>query len=263
MRFNNLETFLAKVKSGETAYGAVANFDNSLITEMIAHCGYDFVWVDMEHAAMTLTDALHHIQALRCTGCAPFIRVPWNVNYLLKPILDLSPAGVIIPMVNTADEAAKAVRSCRYPIHGGERGYATIRNNEFNNIDTPEYMEISKSDPMVIVQIEHREAVENIEKIVQVEGIGSLCIGPYDLSCSYGKPAEFSDPEISAAIDHVRETAFKAGVMVGGYCNNPIWENRFMNWKALGGDADMLNNALRERLKTAREAEAKRKAAAQ
>ena len=87
MKFNSLDSFLKKVRSGETALGTVINMNNPLVAEMAAHCGFDFIWFDMEHSPMVITDALHHMMAVRSTGCAPFIRVPWCVNYLLKPTM--------------------------------------------------------------------------------------------------------------------------------------------------------------------------------
>ena len=186
--------------------------------------------------------------ALRGTGCAPFIRVPWNVNYLLKPVLDLAPAGVIIPMVNDAEAAAAAVYSCRYPGNGGEdgeRGFALRRNNGYGKTALADYLECSRREPLVIVQIEHRDAVRNIDRILEVAGVDSICIGPFDLSASYGKTGNFQDPEILAAIDEVREKALRRGVMLGGFCATPMWENRFMNWKAIADDVGAMAREFR------------------
>ena len=255
MKFNSLDSFLKKVRSGETALGTVINMNNPLVAEMAAHCGFDFIWFDMEHSPMVITDALHHMMAVRSTGCAPFIRVPWCVNYLLKPVLDLAPAGVIIPMVNDAKTAEAAVKACRYPLYGGERGFATIRNNEYGRINIDEYVEACREEPLVIVQIEHKEAVRTIDEILQVEGIGSICIGPYDLSLSYNKPGKFDDPEIIDAIDTVREKTLAAGVMLGGFCATPFWRNRFMNWKAVTGDTDLLAAAFRDKIADWKETE--------
>ncbi len=253
MRYNSLEQFLSKVQSGKTAFGTVVNSSNAMISEMAAACGFDFVWLDMEHSPMTITDALHHMMALRGTGCAAFIRVPWNVNYILKPVLDLAPAGVIVPMVNNAETAAEAVRFCRYPVYGGERGFATIRNNEYDNITIDDYVAVCEKEPLVILQIEHKDGVKNIDEILKVPGIGSICIGPYDLSASYGKTGKFDDPEIIEAIDTVREKTLAAGVMLGGFCANPFWAHRFMNWKTVCCDTDLFAKAFRARLAQAKQ----------
>ena len=95
------------------------------------------------------------------------------------------------------------------------------------------------------MQIEHREAVRNIDEILKVEGIGGVCIGPCDLSASYGKTGCFEDPEVSDAIDLVREKTLAAGVLLGGFCAGPFWSDRFMNWKAIGSDVSILAAATR------------------
>lgn len=245
MEVNALNLFRNKTANGETALGAVITSFDSSMSEMAADCGFDFVWIDLEHSPMTIVDAMHHIQALRGTACAPFIRVAANVDYLLKPILDLGSAGVIIPMVNDARAAEAAVRACSYPAQGGARGFALRRNNGYNREPLDEYLERAKSEPLVIIQIEHRDAVRNLDEILQVPGIGSVCIGPFDLSASYGKTAQFDDPEIIAAIDEIREKTMQAGVLLGGFCATPFWEGRFMNWKAITDDVGALTRGYR------------------
>ena len=245
MEINSLEKFRAKVASGQTALGTVITSVDAMVSELAADCGFDFVWIDLEHSPMTIVDAMHHVMALRGTGCAPFIRVPWNVNYLLKPVLDLAPAGVIIPMVNDAEAAAAAVHSCRYPGDGGDRGFALRRNNGYGKMALADYLECSRREPLVIIQIEHRDAVRNIDSILDVTGVDSICIGPFDLSASYGKIGDFQDQEILAAIDNVREKALQRGIMLGGFCAAPMWENRFMNWKAIADDVGALAQAFR------------------
>lgn len=249
MKINNLEKFKAKIAAGGTALGTVATSYDPALIELAADCGMDFVWIDMEHSPVNLPQAMTMIMALRGTDCAPFVRVPWNVNYLLKPVLDLAPAGVIIPMVNDRDSAECAVRACRYPSQGGERGVATRRQTGFGAMPLAEYLEYSKRDPMVIVQIEHKDAVENIEEILKVDGVDSICIGPYDLSSSYGKTGRFDDPEIIAAIDKVREKTLEAGKLLGGFCANySFWGQRKMNWKAIACDTDLLAAAYRAQI---------------
>ena len=99
MKINNLEHFLSVTDSGKTATGIVITSHDASISELAADCGCDFVWIDLEHSPLTIVDAMHHVMALRGTNCAPFVRVAWNLPYLLKPVLDLAPAAVIVPMV--------------------------------------------------------------------------------------------------------------------------------------------------------------------
>lgn len=250
MKINNLEKFLSKTASGESAAGIVVTSHDAAISELAADCGFDFVWLDMEHSPLTIVDAMHHITALRGTGCAPFVRVAWNLPYLLKPVLDLAPAAVIVPMVNNVCEAEAAVRACRYPADGGERGFAVRRANGYDRDSLDIYLEASRREPLVIVQIEHREAVRNIDEILRVEGLGGICIGPCDLSSSYGKTGRFDDPEVAGAIDRVRERTLEAGILLGGFCAGAFWQNRFMNWKALCTDSGLLASAARRLLQT-------------
>ncbi len=236
MEINNLGKFQEKTACGKTALGACITSHDSSVSELAGDAGFDFIWIDMEHSPMTIVDAMHHVMAVRGTGCAPFIRVPWNSNFLLKPVLDLAPAGVIIPMINSAGDAEAAVRACRYPSDGGERGFATRRSDGYGRMPLSEYLEHSAREPLVIIQIEHRDAVRNIDEILSVSGIGSICIGPYDLSASYGKTAQFDDPEVADAIDEVREKTLNAGILLGGFCSGPFWKDRFMNWKTVTVD---------------------------
>lgn len=252
MEINNLEKFLSKTASGETAAGIVVTSYDAAISELVADCGYDFVWLDMEHSPITIVDAMHHVMALRGTDCAAFVRAAWNEPYVLKPILDLAPAAVIVPMVNTAKEAEAAVRACRYPAQGGERGFSMRRSNGYDRDPLETYLEYSRREPLVLVQIEHREAVRNIDEILKVDGLGGICIGPFDLSASCNKTGNFYDPEVAAAIDHVRERTLEAGVLLGGFCASAFWQDRFMNWKALGTDVGLLATAARQQLKQLR-----------
>lgn len=248
MERNNLEKFLAKARSGVPAKGIVITSNDLAVPELAADCGCDFVWVDMEHSPLTITDAAGIVGVLRGSNCAPIIRVAETAGFLTKAVLDLAPAGVIFPMINTPEAAAAAVDLCRYPIHGGSRGAALRSNNCYGRVPLDSYLEQSRRDPLVIVQIEHREAVENIEEIVKVPGVGSICIGPFDLSFSYGKPGEFQDPEISGAIDRVLAAAENAGVLTGGFCGSEYLRARRMNWQAVGDDAALLAAAIRSKL---------------
>lgn len=249
MQINHLEEFMKKIRSGETALGAVITGYDTSIVELAADAGFDFLWYDLEHSPLTITDAMHASIAVRGTNCALFIRVPWNENFLLKPVLDLAPAGVIIPMILTADDARAAVKACRYPCDGGERGFALRRQNRYGAGSLSEYLENSSREPLVILQIEHRQAVENLDEILAVPGIDSICIGPADLSSSYGKPLQFEDPEVKNAIRTICRKAEKAGIMAGGYCSDShYWSSYPLSWKAVGADSGILFDAFKAKI---------------
>ena len=122
MEINNLEKFKNTIASGKTALGAVVSLSDMAVSECAGDCGLDFIWIDAEHSPHTLDTIKGHVTACRGTGCAPFVRVSANDPGVLKPVLDLAPAGVIIPMVNSAEEAESAVSaSCAVPCVTGQR----------------------------------------------------------------------------------------------------------------------------------------------
>ena len=245
---NKLDFFFEKIHRSEVPLGLVVTSSDPAISELAAACGMDFIWIDGEHSPLEIHDIYHHILAVKGTRCVPFVRVGANLPHLLKPVLDLNPAGIIIPMIKTAEDAHLAVNYCRYPDFGGERGYALRRNHNYGAVSFPEYLESSRNSPHIILQIEHRVAVENLKEILQVRGIGSICIGPCDLSGSYGKTGQWDDPEIIQAIDTIREeTLATCGrILLGGFCVGPFWTNRFMQWRAIAEDTAALASKLRE-----------------
>ena len=112
MSLNNVEKFREKISKGQFCVGGCVSFSDPAISEMYGDLGYDFTWIDTEHCPLCLENVLGHIMAGRASGAAPFVRVPANDPILIKPLMDLQPAGIIIPMVNSAEEAKRAVAAC-------------------------------------------------------------------------------------------------------------------------------------------------------
>ena len=240
MQINNLEKFQAVVKSGRTAKGMVITLNDPAISELAADAGFDFVWLDMEHSPFTITDISNHILTLRGTNCAPFVRVPGNEPEIIKVVIDLAPAGIIIPMINDAEAMRAAVSCCRYPPEG-TRGCGLRRAIHYGAKSCSQYFAEAMNEPFVIAQIEHVDAVRNLDEILAVKHLGSICVGPYDLSGSMGKFASPNDPEVGKVIDEVCEKAHQAGVMVGAFAEQyELWTHRNLNWAALCTDAGAL-----------------------
>ena len=160
-------------------------------------------------------------------------------------------------MVNTAEEAANAVAACRYPL-AGIRGCGVRRGTRYGAEPFGEYLEKSKNDPMIIIQIEHVKAVENLDGILKVKGIDSICIGPSDLSASMGKLGDFGNKEVEETIDLICEKARKAGVMIGsvsGIENIDKWKKRGAKWLAVTGDAGAIFNTAQNTINEIRKIE--------
>ena len=247
MLLNNLEKFEAKIKSGKLLRGACITLSDPTVTELAADAGFDFCWIDMEHGVMTDCDLMKHIMALRGTNCAPIVRVAANTHTHIKRVIDLVPAGVIAPMVNTVEDAERLVDACRYPMDGGSRGCGMRRANAYGLWPTDEYFKQSQNDPWIIPQIEHIDAVRNLDSILKVKGISSICIGPYDLSASMGKPGKFDDPEVKSAIDEICSKTLKSGVVLGAYGEDiPLWKSRGVQWLSVTNDIFALAKKYRE-----------------
>ncbi len=240
MQINNLEKFRAKVDAGKLCLGMVVSLSDPAVSELAGDTGMDFTWLDMEHGPLSIETGLLHCMALRGTDTAPFLRVAGNDPFIIKPLLELAPAGVIIPMVNSAAEAEAAVKACRYPPRG-IRGCGPRRGTNFGGMPFGEYLDKAENDPMVIVQIENIRALDEIEKILAVEGLGSICIGPSDLSATMNQLRNTGGEEVQKTIDKICAFARKAGVMIGSVSGTDQasiqrWLDRGANWLAVCGD---------------------------
>ena len=236
MSISNYDKFISWIRSGKVCKGIVITLNDLTVSELAGEVGYDFTWIDMEHAPLSIESAMQHIIALRGTDCAALVRVPWNKAEIIKPILDLAPAGIIIPFVNSAEEARAAVEACRYPLKG-IRGCGVRRANRYSQMAFPDYLKLSESEPMVIIQVEHVKAVQNLDEILKVPGIDSICVGPTDLSGSMGKLNQLDDPEVNKVLDEVCERVCASGLLLGT-AGGPfeLWKKRGVNWIALTSD---------------------------
>ncbi len=224
------------LQKARTSIGAVVTMSDLIVSELAGDCGMDFVWIDAEHAPHTIQDVQRHLIALRGTGCAGLVRVRADEPMLIKPYLDLAPDGIIVPMVNTPEQAEAAVAACRYP-RAGIRGCGVRRAVRYGAVDFFDYVKYSEKWPLVICQIEHVDAVKNLDKILNVPGVDSFCIGPCDLSGSMGKLNQMDDPELNRVIDEVALKIKKAGKWLGTAAGDfPRWKERGVDWFA--GTAD-------------------------
>ncbi len=240
MTINNVEVFKAKIAQGKVCVGTAVSSADPVVSELLAEAGYDFTWIDTEHCPIDLKTALGHIMAVRGTGTAPFVRVPANDPVLIKPVLDLAPAGVIIPLIRNAEDARNAVRACKYP-PAGIRGYGPRRGARFGGTPMPDYLRDADTRTLVILQIEQIEAVEGLDAILAVPGLDAVCIGPNDLSGSMGLLGQINHPDVAHAIDTVirktLETDLSLGIATGF---EPVaaqhWIEKGIQWLCLNTD---------------------------
>ena len=252
MDINNLEKFLAKIERGEVPLGCCVTFSDPAVTEVACAAGFDFVWIDGEHGEFGLKDAMLHLMTVKGTDAASFYRVPACDHTEIKRIIDFAPAGIIVPMVMNAEDARLAVAACRYP-PAGNRGCGFRRGLGYGAGDFKAYWETSKAEPLVIIQIEHIEAVKNLDKILAVPGIGSIVIGPYDLSASMGKAGQWTDTEVAEVFDLACRKVRAKGIPLGVYteCMFDVWKKRGVQYFSIKNDTNALMLGFRQMIKEA------------
>lgn len=244
-----IPTPLAEQMQAGPVVGPINLMPSALMVEYLCAAGFDFVWVDMEHGPQTIEDLAGAVPVCLGRGVTPLVRVPGVLDWSCKWVLDQGVRGVIFPFVNSAEEARQAISACKYP-PTGHRGYfpdvAATRWGE----PTATYPDRADAEIAVILQIETRGAVEQIEQIAALDGWDVLFIGPMDLSASYGKLGRADDPEVAGAIDRVRKAAIDAGGQAGILAVSPEQVRRRVDegfrFIALNPDMGILGQAIND-----------------
>jgi 2-dehydro-3-deoxyglucarate aldolase len=248
-----LGTFRKRLKSGETLRGTMLTLPVPAVAEILAEVGFDWLFIDGEHGPLESAEILAILQAAG-DRVACVVRVPAADEAPIKKILDLGAEGIIVPQVNTVEQAASVVRYARYSPQGS-RGVGLSRAQGYG-MRFQQYLETANERIAVIVQAEHIRAVENIESIVKVEGIDAILIGPYDLSASLGKMGQINDPAVLDAIEHVTKTCQSAGIPLGyfGVSAQPVrpYIDRGYTLIAAGADTLFLAGAAKRLLEELR-----------
>jgi 2-keto-3-deoxy-L-rhamnonate aldolase RhmA len=245
---NNGE-FREKLRRGRVCLGTCITFSDPTVTEAL--CGLlDFVWIDMEHNPLTLEAVQGHVMATNGSATTPVVRVPWNDPVLIKPVLDLGAAGVIVPLVRNAEEAGRAVAACLYP-PAGIRGYGPRRPSDYGRLSGPEFCRAANENVMVIIQVEHIDAVNDIDAILAVPGVTTVVLGPNDLAGSMGLIGEPQRPEVVAAIETVIAAGRRHGIPVGVATGTDPrllaqWVGKGAQWLVMGNDVAHLVQAATE-----------------
>ncbi|MCZ2108001.1 MAG: hypothetical protein LC118_00255 [Dehalococcoidia bacterium] len=213
MRVNAVKDKWAR---GETTYGAWLSIANSFSAEIVAHQGFDWVCVDMQHGVIDYQQAVTMLQAISTTATIPFVRVPWNEFGIIGKVLDAGAMGVIIPMVNSVEEAKAAVAACRY-FPAGSRSFGPTRAAYYAGAD---YFAGANHQIACIPMVETRQAVDRIDDILSVPGIDAVYVGPADLSITLGLPPRMdNESEFEAARLRISERCASHGVTAGIHAN--------------------------------------------
>jgi 2-keto-3-deoxy-L-rhamnonate aldolase RhmA len=218
------------------------------VAEAMAFCGFDFLVVDMEHSPLDLVDAISLLRALAGAACEPLLRLAWSDQVMVKRVLDAGARSIMFPFIQTAEEAAAAVRYTRYPPQG-VRGVAAIhRGSRYGT--AADYFKTANDDIAVVIQLETPEAIARLAAIAAVPGVDSLFVGPGDLSAAMGRIGEVGHPEVQSLIAAAAGAAHAAGKPIGIVGGNPGMVARFLeygyDWVAVSSDMAMLTGRAQE-----------------
>ncbi|MDD5598885.1 MAG: aldolase/citrate lyase family protein [Victivallaceae bacterium] len=244
--------FKNKINNGELTFGSWCQVGHPANVEILANAGFEWLVADCEHGEFEDSDLGNFCRAVCLAGKVPLVRVKENAIMPIRRALDLGAVGIIVPLVNSAEEVAKAVAAAKYPPEG-VRGFAFHRGNNWG-VDFAEYVKNANKAIAVIVMIESKEAVENIDEILQTDGVDGVFIGPYDMSGSYGIIGQTDNPLIKEACSKVAIACKKYHKTAGAHIVMPNSENvdsavkQGFHLLALGMDTVFLANGAKQAL---------------
>ncbi len=209
-----MEYIRQRALKGEFLAGAWCNMGSPISTEIVASLGYDWVLLDQEHGPGDNWTLLHQMQSMARYNAAPIVRIPWLDRIYIKRCLDLGAAGIMIPYVQTPEEAREAVNLSKY-FPGGERGIASSPRCSNFSMNFKSYFANANQELITVVQVETGKTVDNIDAIAAIDGVDVLFVGPLDLSINTGLPDMFADPKYVAKLDAVAKAAKKHGKSAG------------------------------------------------
>jgi 2-keto-3-deoxy-L-rhamnonate aldolase RhmA len=227
--------------------GSWIQIGHPAIGEILGNVGFDWIAVDCEHTDIDVKGFTQIARGLYGRGPEPLVRVRENDTLAIRQVLDAGARGVIVPLVDSVEDARKAVSAAKYPPEG-VRGFCFSRMNEYG-VKFDEYVRDANEDIAVVVMIESKEAIENINDILAVDGVDGVFIGPYDLSGSYGIPGKTSDPLVSEGCKKVLDACRKKSKSAGLHIVIPTEENikkaldDGFTFIAIGVDTVFLNEA--------------------
>ena len=210
-----------RLQGGELLIGTLVGLGHMDVAEILSRVGFDWLFLDAEHSPLSFETMQQMMQVMSTSDCVPLVRPQWNDPVQIKRILDIGAYGVLVPWVNTREEAESAVSACKYPPEG-IRGFGPRRAARFD----PDYFRTANQEILVIVLIETELALSNLDEILSVPGVDACFIGPYDLSCNlgFGVPPKWDNPDYLAAIDKILEISRKHEKPAGIYATLDILE---------------------------------------
>ncbi|MEO0633222.1 MAG: HpcH/HpaI aldolase/citrate lyase family protein [Pseudomonadota bacterium] len=241
--------FKAALKAGETVIGCWLSIGDPLTTEIAGTAGFDWLLIDSEHTPYDISRIRLQLMALEASDSHAAVRVPVGETWILKQVLDAGAQTVLVPMVETAEQAAQLVHDVRYPPVGGRGvGYSGARCSKFGAIT--DYGPTADDEVCLLIQVENRKGIENLDAILAVEGIDGVFIGPADLSADMGHMGQLTHPDVNATIKDAFQRIEAAGKAPGVLATTPEMTKDMLasgaRFVATGLDLLILARALRD-----------------
>ena len=217
---NNSDSIKNRIKNGEVVVGPFCIVPSGTMIDTLGYSGMDFCILDTEHGPLSMETVTDLILAAKGTGIDPIVRVGENDERLILRALDIGAAGVQVPQINVKQDALNVINASKYdPL--GHRGLSifTKAGDYFLN-KGKDHTEKQNEDTMVIVHIEGKKGLDNLDEIMEVDGIDVLFLGPYDISQSLGIPGQVTDPKVATAMKEAADKARKAGRAVGSFAKD-------------------------------------------
>ncbi len=229
----------ARVQAGETLFCIFTQIGSPLAVEAVGGVGFDFLLLDMEHGPLDLPDLGLHLQAAEAARVPAMVRVPWNDMVVIKRVLDLGAQSLMIPYVQSADEAEAAVRAVHYPPRGVRGTASSMRASGYGTI--AEYHTRAGAEMHICCQIETTTAVDQIPRICAIPEVSSIFIGPSDLSASMGLIGQRGHPDLAAKIAEAKAAADAAGKPCGIMASGPEQAREYAaeGYRIVGLGSDM------------------------
>lgn len=237
--------FRADIRAGKRLIGCWASLASPITAEILGLAGFDWILLDGEHSPNDVTSFVPQLMALKGSGSAPVVRPPWNEPVVIKRLLDIGFHNFLLPYVETAEEAQRAVASTRYPPVGMRGVSIAQRSNMYGTVKG--YFPAIDDNITVLLQIETRKGVDAVDAIAAVDGVDGLFVGPNDLAAAYGHLADPNHPEVQEVIRHVFDRARAAGKAAGILTGVEAEARRYLDWGAsfvaVGSDLGLFRGA--------------------
>jgi len=247
-----IQEFKKRLSDGEAVFGPFMKTSDAAFVEIAGHAGFDFVILDMEHAPFTYSNLQNLVMAAELSGTLPIIRAQNSSDIFISKALDFGALGVQIPHITNANEAKACISAAKFHPEGQRGMDPFVRAASYSSVPADKYFS-QANEALIIIQLEGKEAIDNLEEIMNVDGIDILFIGPYDLSQSMGVPGQVDHPLVTGHMESIVNRARERGIVVGTFTDTlesaRMWRDAGIQYISHAVDVAIFTNACKDLLK--------------